>query len=199
MPYVPRYLAKYVGQSHITIDVNSRTLSLQVNARPHATYPCAVGKPSTPSPIGSWAIAVKTANPSWEVLGTRWMGLNVPWGNYGIHGTNAPWSIGKQISNGCIRLYNEHAEEVFDLVAIGTPVDIVGTYGTSGFILGPGAAGPRVWELQARLVAGGYLSHPPDGLFGPATEEALRRFQSDHSLHVDGIAGPATLRALGML
>lgn len=195
---MPRYLAQYAGQARITVDVSSRTLSLQVNGRHHATYPCAVGKPSTPSPIGSWQIAVKTVNPSWEVLGTRWMGLNVPYGNYGIHGTNAPWSIGQQISNGCIRMHNENAEEVYDLVAIGTPVDIVGSYGTSSWGLALGAVGPRVFELQSRLAARGYLQAPADGIFGTVTDSALRRFQADHRLIVDGIAGPATRAALGM-
>ncbi len=207
MPYVPRYLAQYVGQAHITIDVSSRTLALQVNGRHHATYPCAVGKPSTPSPIGSWQIAVKIVNPSWEVLGTRWMGLNVPWGNYGIHGTNAPWSIGRQISNGCIRMYNENAEEVFDLVAIGTPVHITGSYGTSTGSGGSGGSsgmlrlgftGPAVTELQNRLIARGYFTGPADGVFGAATDAAIRRFQADNGLAVDGIVGPATRSALSM-
>ena len=41
-------------------------------------------------------------------FGTRWLGLNVPWGIYGIHGTNQPWSIGTQASAGCIRMFNRH-------------------------------------------------------------------------------------------
>ncbi len=198
MPYVPQYLAKYLGQAHITIDVSSMSLSLQVNGRHHATYPCAVGKPSTPSPVGSWQIAVKTVGPSWEVLGTRWMGLNVPWGNYGIHGTNAPWSIGRQISNGCIRMHNENAEEVFDLVAVGTPVDIAGSYGASSGALRLGATGQAVVELQNRLILLGYLTGFSDGVFGISTDAAVRRFQASNGLVADGIAGPLTRRALGM-
>ncbi|MGE5542772.1 MAG: L,D-transpeptidase family protein [Bacillota bacterium] len=198
MPHVPQYLAQYAGQAHITINVSSMTLALQVNGRHHATYPCAVGKPTTPSPIGSWQIALKTINPSWEVLGTRWMGLNVPWGNYGIHGTNAPWSIGRQISNGCIRMYNENAEEVYDLVAIGTPVDITGSYGASSGALRLGAIGHAVIELQNRLIALGYLTGFADGVFGSTTDAALKRFQVHNGLAPDGIAGPLTRRALGM-
>lgn len=86
------------------------------------TFRCALGKPSTPTPAGNWIIREKVTNPSWEVLGSHWMGLNVPTGNYGIHGTNAPWSIGHYISNGCIRLLNEHIQFIFPLVPIGTPI-----------------------------------------------------------------------------
>ncbi len=66
--------------------------------------------------------------PAWEVLGTRWMGLDVPWGNYGIHGTNADWAIGTYVSNGCIRMHNWDVEAIYPLVVLGTPVDIVGYY-----------------------------------------------------------------------
>lgn len=198
MPFTPRYLVQYESQAHITIDVTDRILKLDLTGHSSSTFPCAVGKPSTPSPIGSWRIVIKTINPSWEVLGTRWMGLNVPWGNYGIHGTNAPWSIGNQISNGCIRMYNSDVEYVYDHAPIGTPVDIVGSYGQSAAGLRLGSAGPAVQELQGRLIVLGYLAGPADGVFGPETELALRRFQYRMGLPADGVAGPATLRALGI-
>jgi hypothetical protein len=54
----------------------------------------------------------------------------------------------------------------------------------------------RVRELQRRLNRLGYEAGPVDGLFGPRTERATRRFQARHHLRVDGIAGPRTLRAL---
>ncbi|HHV78901.1 MAG TPA: L,D-transpeptidase [Firmicutes bacterium] len=110
--------------SSTRIEINRSALRLIfiLNGAQWRTYPCALGKPSTPTPAGNWKIREKIVNPSWEVLGTRWMGLDIPAGNYGIHGTNAPWSIGSYISNGCIRLHNEHIEEIFPLVSIGTPV-----------------------------------------------------------------------------
>lgn len=55
-------------------------------------------------------------------LGYRWLGL---YGNYGIHGTNAPWSIGRSVSHGCIRMYEEDVEELFESVPMGTPVEII--------------------------------------------------------------------------
>ena len=53
-----------------------------------------------------------------------------------------------------------------------------------------------VRRLQRRLVALGYTPGSIDGRYGPLTERAVRGFQSTQGLHVDGIAGPLTLRAL---
>jgi lipoprotein-anchoring transpeptidase ErfK/SrfK len=44
---------------------------------------------------------------------------------YRIHGTNEPWTIGHAVSNGCIRMLNEHVEELYDEVGIGTPVVVL--------------------------------------------------------------------------
>ena len=43
---------------------------------------------------------------------------------HGIHGTNQPKSIGKVISHGCVRMHVSDSEEVFDLVEVGTPVEV---------------------------------------------------------------------------
>ena len=43
---------------------------------------------------------------------------------YGIHGTNAPWTIGYAVSNGCVRMHEEDVEELFEMVRVGTPVTI---------------------------------------------------------------------------
>lgn len=55
------------------------------------------------------------------ILGTRRLVLG---DGYGIHGTNAPESIGRSVSHGCVRLRNEDIEKLFDMVAVGTPVYI---------------------------------------------------------------------------
>jgi peptidoglycan hydrolase-like protein with peptidoglycan-binding domain len=54
----------------------------------------------------------------------------------------------------------------------------------------------RVRELQRRLNRLGYESGRVDGLFGPITERATKRFQARNGLRVDGIVGPRTLRKL---
>lgn len=60
-----------------------------------------------------------------------------------------------------------------------------------------GVEGPRSQELQADLIALGYLpTGADDGLFGPGTAGGVRRFQEASDLVVDGVAGPITLAAV---
>lgn len=108
---------------HLFIRTTQRILSFYQKEREINTYPVAVGKPATPTPTGNFKVINKLINPG-GVLGSRWMGLNIPGGNYGIHGTNNPSSIGKAISNGCIRMHNHDIEELFPKIFIGTPVTI---------------------------------------------------------------------------
>lgn len=108
----------------ITINVNNHRLTLFKNGKVYKTYPVAVGKASTPTPRGTFKIINKAINPGGP-FGVRWLGLNIPKGSYGIHGTNNPSSIGKNISNGCIRMYNKDVLELSNIVPVGTTVNIV--------------------------------------------------------------------------
>jgi general secretion pathway protein A len=63
-------------------------------------------------------------------------------------------------------------------------------------ILAPGRQNPQVWVLQQRLSELGYRQEPPTGFFDEPTTEAVRRFQKDHALQIDGTAGPATKMVL---
>ncbi len=107
-------------------------------------YPCSVGdeERGKGTPRGLYQVTSKTENPvmvwksgvvipsgDWRnSFGTRWMGLgDLKTGrltDYGIHGTNSPEAIGKEISLGCVRMYNWDAEILFDQIDIGTPVCI---------------------------------------------------------------------------
>lgn len=58
-----------------------------------------------------------------------------------------------------------------------------------------GSQGDEVKELQQALLAKGFSPGPIDGIFGPKTEDAVKRFQERHGLEVDGIAGPKTMAA----
>lgn len=106
----------------IEIDTKNRTLKLfegQVQIR---TYPVAVGTSSTPTPLGNWTIIKKAL---WgEQFGGYFMQLSVPWGTYGIHGTDKPWSVGQAVSHGCVRMYNYDAAELYSTITIGTAVNI---------------------------------------------------------------------------
>ncbi len=62
-----------------------------------------------------------------------------------------------------------------------------------------GSHGDEVRELQQKLSAKGVNPGPIDGAFGPKTEAAVRRFQEQNGLQVDGIVGPQTFTALGMM
>lgn len=63
-------------------------------------------------------------------------------------------------------------------------------------MLARGAEGKQVEALQKLLMAHGINPGPIDGLFGPKTEAAVRRFQEKTGLQVDGIVGPHTRKAL---
>jgi lipoprotein-anchoring transpeptidase ErfK/SrfK len=125
-----------VSQRLIVVSLEDRKLALVEDGQVRKIYPVAVGKPSTPSPMGTFTIERRVANPVYQhdgktvqpgpgnPVGTRWVGLNIR--GYGIHGTNAPKSIGKAASHGCIRMAKTDLEELYELVAIGDTVELVG-------------------------------------------------------------------------
>lgn len=107
----------------IVISIANHTLTLLKNGSVYKVYPVAVGKASTPTPKGTFKIVNRQLHPGGP-FGIRWLGLNAPNGNYGIHGTNNPSSIGKNVSDGCIRMHNSDVLELSNLVPIGTTVKI---------------------------------------------------------------------------
>ena len=88
--------------ANLVLNLPARMLYVYHENTISASYPVAIGKPSTPTPIGEFTVALKQVNPWWipepgdepvppgpyNPLGTRWMGLDLP--SYGLHGTNAP-------------------------------------------------------------------------------------------------------------
>ena len=119
------------------------TLRLYDGRKLVRTFRVATGQSIYPTPAGVWRIADKQRSPWWypptydswakglkpvppgpsNPLGTRWMGLDAP--GVGIHGTDAPTSIGYSASHGCIRMQVPDAEWLFEHVAVGTPVVIL--------------------------------------------------------------------------
>lgn len=118
-------------------------------------------------------------------------------------------------------MHNNEVQWLFSTVKVGTPV-IITTSGKSfdslavanGFkvtksnvtvpvsstaILKKGSLGAEAKELQQALTRLGYNTNGIDGIFGKGTEAAVRKFQKAKKLKVDGIVGPATKKALGML
>jgi lipoprotein-anchoring transpeptidase ErfK/SrfK len=118
------------------------TLKLYDGRKLVRTFRVATGQSVFPTPAGVWRIVDKQRNPWWyppaspwarglkpippgpgNPLGTRWMALNAS--GVGIHGTNAPASIGYSASHGCIRMQVPEAEWLFQHVQLGTPVVIL--------------------------------------------------------------------------
>jgi len=178
----------------ITVNLDKRRLYFSVPGLPTKTYPVAIGKSSTPTPLGNWTIVSKAVNPGGP-FGVRWMRLSVPWGGYGIHGTNNPKSIGRAVSHGCIRLHNEDVIEIYDKTPVGTLVSIIGR-AYSGRILQKGDRGSDVRFVQSILKELGYYKYKLDSYFGQKTEEAVIAFQTAEGIRADGIVGPETLNAL---
>lgn len=113
------------------------------------TYPVSIGREGWGTPMGLTRIAIKTANPEWHVPDSIYRehaqkgdilprvvrsGPNNPLGYYAmrlalprylIHGTNKPYGIGMQVSHGCIQMYPEDIEVLFNDVSVGTQVHIV--------------------------------------------------------------------------
>jgi hypothetical protein len=126
----------------ILINIPSRTLEVINNGKVENSYSIGIGKPNFPTPTGNYKVITKIINPNWEnpykpageskikagkanPLGTRWIGfVRNNNGEYGIHGTNNPLSVGNYSSHGCIRMKIKDAENLFAKVNIGTEIYI---------------------------------------------------------------------------
>lgn len=166
------------------------------------TYSVAVGNPSTPTPVGDFRVKYKGTNwgPS---FGPRWIGLNVPWGNFGIHGTNKPYSIGQHLSHGCIRMHNKDVMELYELISIGTKVTIyghvLGEDNQNPRDLAEGDVGGDVQLIQSRLKSAGYYNGECDGKFRFNTTESLKKYQRDHHLIPNGVVSSKEYEELGLV
>lgn len=113
------------------------------------TYPIGIGRVGWETPLGRTTVISKARDPHWWVpasvrsehaemgdplpaivppgpdnpLGNRVLKLDMP--GYLIHGTNQPYGVGMRVSHGCVRLYPEDIEYLFDLIDVGVPVTIV--------------------------------------------------------------------------
>jgi hypothetical protein len=148
------------------------------------SYRIACGKVDTPSPLGTWTVISKG---EWSGgFGTRWLGLNVPWGLYGIHGTNRPGSISSAASHGCIRMFNNDIEDLYKYVNVGTTVviqcELYGAYNGGYRYLKPGDRGADVLEVQRLLKAKGYYSGSIDGVYGDGMKAGIIQFREENNL-----------------
>ena|SRR5437763_5800025 len=120
----------------IVVSIPDRKLALIEDGEIIKVFPVAIGASESPTPEGEFKIVNRLTSPTYyhpgkvigpgadNPLGTRWMGLNLK--GLGIHGTNAPSSIGKAASHGCVRMAKKDLEELFELVQVGDLVVIRG-------------------------------------------------------------------------
>jgi lipoprotein-anchoring transpeptidase ErfK/SrfK len=129
------------AETSVVLKLSHRRAYLFRNGRQVASYPVAIGKPGRETPTGDWYVFEKVVNPGWmsfrgdgvvippgprSPLGKRWIGF---WSDnkdvIGFHGTPNPESIGKAVSNGCVRMYNSDVIKMFEQVKIGTLVRVI--------------------------------------------------------------------------
>jgi L,D-transpeptidase ErfK/SrfK len=123
----------------IVVNIPEQRLYLFRAGSVKAVFPAAVGLPTWQTPLGDFTVTTKVENPAWYMppdlarrenvkrevieagpdnpLGDFWIGTSLS--HTGIHGTNVPMTIGRPLSHGCMRLYPEHIDSLFQMVAIG--------------------------------------------------------------------------------
>jgi lipoprotein-anchoring transpeptidase ErfK/SrfK len=121
-------------RTRILVDLSEKRVTLFRNGKRVLTATAAIGSAATPTPTGSFYVNQRLipSDPSGP-FGPGAVGISAfsnvltGWtqgGPIAIHGTNAPWSIGRAVSNGCIRLPNATLKKVFAQSLGGTPVVI---------------------------------------------------------------------------
>ncbi len=120
----------------IVVDKSQNILFLKRSGKVIKAYVVSTGKDNS-TPVGKFKITnEKLENPTWfrtgavvspdspeNILGSRWMGLNIE--GYGIHGNRNINEMGKQVTQGCVRMKNEEVEDLFDIIPAETEVEIV--------------------------------------------------------------------------
>jgi len=132
--------ARGVTVTEVLVD-KSFHITLLRTAGGTLAFPDATGTTGeSATPVGRYKVTEKQADPDWHWegkvyapylrdktngLGVRWIGISLP--TYGLHGTNDPFSIGKDVSHGCVRHQNADVTKAFSMIPTGTPVRIIET------------------------------------------------------------------------
>lgn len=144
-----RHIVPRRGRDDIVIDLADRTLFWFAGGKLKARYPVGIGRIDWATPPGRYRIVGRRQDPIWRMpasiqaemrakgvkvepvvaagpdnpLGRYWIQLSTP--GYGLHGTNAPASIGKYTSHGCMRLLEDDIERLFREARDGTRVEVI--------------------------------------------------------------------------
>jgi lipoprotein-anchoring transpeptidase ErfK/SrfK len=119
----------------VEVDLSSRTARLLRHGRTQRSWPVGIGRQATPTPTGSFYLTVKLRPPQISAVYGAWaLGLSgysdvleqfgTGDGQIALHGTADPADLGREVSNGCVRLDNEAITSLAQLLPLGTPVTI---------------------------------------------------------------------------
>lgn len=141
-----RHLLPDAPREGIVINLPEMRLYAYVNGddAPY-TFPIGIGREGLGTPIGTTKVVRKVEGPVWRPtprmrkedpklpeavypgpenpMGTH--ALYLGWPQYAMHGTNKPYGIGRRVSSGCIRLYPESITQLYKLIPVGTPVNVI--------------------------------------------------------------------------
>ncbi|MEA5466779.1 L,D-transpeptidase [Leptothoe sp. PORK10 BA2] len=124
----------------LVLQLSERQLHVYRGETIETTFPVAVGKTGWETPTGTFEVIYMLEHPGWtnpftgelmppgpeNPLGERWISFWTDGQNeIGFHGTPNRGSIGQAASHGCVRLYNEHIRELYDMVGPGTQVTVL--------------------------------------------------------------------------
>lgn len=130
--------------SRILLDLQRREISVLLDGRMRGSWPVAIGDPKTPTPQGEFSILTKKIDPIYvseksgqrkelsgptSPIGDRYLAFHRNGrGEFGIHGTPWPHWVKTRaaVSLGCVRMLNVHVRQLFDLVDVGTTLEIRG-------------------------------------------------------------------------
>lgn len=125
---------------HLILKLGERRVYVYQKGQVKMSFPVAIGREGWETPIGTHQVIQMQQNPVWQhpftgqlippgsdnPLGVRWIGFWTDGTNYiGFHGTPDTASVGQRASHGCVRMYNQDVMKLFDLVRIGTTVEVV--------------------------------------------------------------------------
>lgn len=140
--YADRFLPApdLLANTRLLIKLGERRVYVYQKNQVVTSFPVAIGRDGWETPVGSHQVIQMMHNPVWEhpftgelvppgannPLGARWIGFWTDGTNYiGFHGTPNEDSVGRPASHGCVRMYNRDVIKLFQMVKIGTPVDVV--------------------------------------------------------------------------
>jgi hypothetical protein len=128
----------------VLVDVSARWLLLSIGDEVLESFPVGVGREGEETLLGHFVAGGKQKEPTWwprnrapvpfgdpeNPLGTRWISWRVPGEaadtSYGFHGTKDPASIGHAASEGCVRMHNRDVELLYELLPLGSAIEVRG-------------------------------------------------------------------------